>query len=514
MKSPQYIQMKHAGIVLDLPAEEVPITNWTGGENVQFQDDSTRRVGGYSKFKDLLLGTGPLFALNVLSGPISYWIYCTASGVYVTDGETVWSITPAAGLAPVEAGQWSGCILNGIPVLNNGEDPPMYWDLNTSNKCASVPGWPANSSCRAIRAFKYHLFALGVVSGGVDFPSTVWWSKSAEPGAIPTQWTPGPANDAGDMDLGDTPGGIVDGLALRDNLIVYKEFATYALAYVAGQFVYTSRKLFLTTGVAALNCISEVDGNHFVFTGNDVIRTDGQNFESLVDLKVKRALVESIDPAQRAACCVTSRQRNNQLWVSIPVQGGQGLTRAYVINTKTGAVGIRDLPSVAHVARGVVNAGAGSISWDSDPASWDSDITFWSQQTYDPTEDSLMMCAPVVNQLYAVDASDLNDGAVISAYVERASMPLGDSVMRGLITRIVPRIEGQVGDVLQIRTGGQAYFDQPITWSDPVDFVIGQDVAANVLTEGRLLTVRFSGDTERQWKIHSYRVGFVDLGLF
>jgi hypothetical protein len=514
MKSPRYVAFKHSGIVLDLPPEEVAIQNWTGGENVQFQDTATRRVGGYARYADPLLGTGPQFVLSVINGENAYWVYCTISGVFVTDGALHWDITPAGGLLPATAGQWSGCVLNGIPVINNGLNPPMYWNFNTANKAQPLPGWPAGATCKAMRAFKYHLFALNVFDGASDFPTSLWWSKSALPGTIPSEWTPTPANDAGDMDLGDTPGEIIDGLALRDYLIVYKEFATYSLSYVAGQFIYTSRKLFLTSGVAALNCIAEVDGAHYVFTGNDVIRTDGQNFESLVDLKVRHALVSSVDPAQRAAACVASRQRNNQIWVCIPVQGAQGLTRAYVINTLSGDVGIRELPGVAYVGRGVVNYGAGSVAWDSDPESWNSDVTFWAQQNYDPTEDSLLMASQAANKLFAVDVSDLADGVPVNAYVERASMPLGDQVLRALVTRIVPRVEGQQGDIITIRTGGQGYFDQPIKWSDPVPFVIGRDVGVNVLTEGRLISIRFEGATDRQWKVHSYRVGFVDLGLY
>jgi len=514
MKSPTYVQFKHSGIVLDIPPEEVSPDNWTSGLNVQFQDNATRRVGGYAAYADPALGTGPQFALSVISEENSYWLYCTASGVYVTDGALHWDITPVGGITPTTVGAWSGCVLNGIPVLNNGLNAPMYWDLSTVSKAKPLPGWKAGATCKAIRAFKYHLFALNVFDGSSDYPSTLWWSKSALPGTIPTEWTPTPSNDAGDMDLGDTLGEIVDGLALRDNLIIYKEFATYSLAYVAGQFVYTSRKLFLTSGVAALNCIAEVDGNHFVFTGNDVIRTDGQNFESLVDLKVKHALVDSIDPAQRRACCIASRQRNNQVWVNIPVQGGNGLTRAYVINTLTGSVGIRDLPGIAYVGRGIVNYGVGSMAWDSDNESWDSDVTFWSQQNYDPTEDSLLMCDEKVNKLWAVDVSDLNDGAKVSAFVGRDSMPLGEKVLRALVTRVVPRVEGQAGDTLYIRTGGQAYFDEPIEWSNPVPFLIGTDVGVNVLTEGRLISVRFEGATDRQWKVHSYRIAYVDLGLY
>ena len=68
--------------------------------------------------------------------------------------------------------------------------------------------------------------------------------------------------------------------------------------------------------------------------------------------------------------------------------------------------------------------------------------------------------------------------------------------------------------LINIRVGGQAYFDRPIQWSNPVPFTIGTDVAVDVQVEGRLISVRFEGTTSRAWKLHSYRLGIVDLGLF
>jgi hypothetical protein len=82
------------------------------------------------------------------------------------------------------------------------------------------------------------------------------------------------------------------------------------------------------------------------------------------------------------------------------------------------------------------------------------------------------------------------------------------------VTRVLPRLEGTTGEVVNIRCGGQAYFAQPITWSDPVPFTIGEDVGVDVQTEGRLISVRFEGATNRQWILHSYKLEVVDLGLF
>jgi hypothetical protein len=513
VKSPVYQEFQHWGTVMDIPPEEVGPERWTSVQNIAFKEQSTERAKGYAAWADILLGTGPLFALNVIAEAETFWIYCTANQVYVTDGSAHHDITPAGGLVSVNAGEWTGCILNGIPVLSNGADEPFYWNLNTASPCVILPGWPTGSFCKVIRAFKYHLFALGVTDAGNYQPDTLWWSAGAAPGAIPQAWTPAPDNDAGDMTLADTAGAIVDGLSLRDTFVVYKQFSCYVLNYVAGQYVYTQRKLFLTTGLQSSNCVAEMNGEHWVFTGNDVIRHDGQSFRSVVQDKVKRALVDSIDASKVLMSCVTSRIRDQQFWVCIATQGEPWLNKAYVINTGTEDVGEIELPGVAFVARGIVTATAGN-SWDSDNSAWDTDTTFWDQQAYTPTEDSILLCDQDANKLWNHGLDDLADGQPVHAWAERQSLPVQNAILRSMITRVVPRLEGQDGDTINIRVGGQAYFNQPISWSDPMPFVIGQSVGVDVQTEGRLISIRFEGTTERVWKLHSYRLGVVDLGLF
>jgi hypothetical protein len=513
MQSPEYTTHKHSGIILDLPPEEVAVANWTGGVNFQFQDTASTRVGGYQRFAGTPLGP-PIFALNVVYGILTYWIYCSETGVYVTDGQNHWDISPTPALSPSVIGDWTGTILNGIPCINNGRDAPMYWDLDTSHKVQPLPGWPVGATCKVIRAFKYHLFALNVFDGVNGFPDSVWWSEGAEPGALPTTWIPAPDNDAGDITLADTQGGIVDALPLRDTLIVYKAFTTYSLSYVAGQYVYTQRKLFLTTGLQSKNCVTEINGEHWVFTGTDLIRHDGQNFQSVLTNKCKNALVQSIDPTKTEWVTVTSRHRNSQIWVSIPTDNHPYLNTAYIVNVLTGDVGIRLLPDVAYVARGLVNLGDTNVSWDSDPEAWDTDVTFWDQSNYDPSEDSILMVDQDSNALWDVDASDSDDGQPVQAFIERQSLPINDNIMRAMITRVIPRLEGEPGEVVNIRVGGQSYFDQPISWSPPLPFVIGQDVAVNCQVEGRLISVLFEATTMRKWKVFSYKLQAVDLGLY
>lgn len=513
MLSPSYVGFKHSGVILDLPPEEVPKEQWTSVQNFKFEETASVRVGGYERWADAPLFP-PMFALNVTFASNAYWIYCGATQVAVTDGESHWDITPVAGLTPTTIGTWNGTILNGVPALSNGKDAPIYWPLNTATPCATLPGWPAGAYCKVIRAFKYHLFALGVFDGSVELDSTVWWSAAAAPGNVPSEWTPTPANDAGDMDLGDTPGIIVDGLPLRDQLVVYKEFTTYTLSYVGGQYTYTNRKLFLTTGLQSINSCTEVNGAHWVFTGKDLIVHDGQNYKSLVQDKVKKSIVNSIDPGKLAWSNVTARHRNNQVWLAYATQGSPYLNKALIVNALTGDCGERELPNIAFLARGVVAPASASVSWDADPDAWDSDITYWDQQSYSPTEDSLLMVDYDAPALWSADTSDGDDGQPVYAWLERQSLPTNDNILRALVLRIVPRISGEPGEVVDIRVGGQAFFDQPITWSDPQPFTIGSSVACDFQIEGRLISVRFEATTMREWTLYSYKMALVDLGLY
>ena len=264
----------------------------------------------------------------------------------------------------------------------------------------------------------------------------------------------------------------------------------------------------------ALNCVAELNGEHWVFTGKDVIRHDGQNFASVVQDRIKNELVASIDPLRIHTICVTARHRDNQMWVCIPTQGSPWLNRAYIINVLTGDCGVMDLPLVSFVARGIVTEGVGSLSWDADDQPWDEDITSWDQQSYSPTEDSILICDADDNKLWSHGLVDTADGQPMDAFIERQSLPINENINRALVTRVLPRLEGESGEVIYIRVGGQAYFNQPIAWSPQLPFEIGNSVGVDCQVEGRLISVRFEARTERAWRLHSYKMEVVDLGIF
>ena len=513
MKSPQYTKFKHYGIVTDLPPEEVPVENWTNCSNFQFEDLSSKRVGGYQTYAGTA-SAPPIFDIPVTVNGLPYWIYCSVNKVYVTDGTTHYNITPSGGLNTVTTGDWTGCILNGIAVLNNGSNAPFYWNSNTSSACQYLPNWKAGTTCKVIRAFKYHLIALNVFDG-VRYGSTLWWSNAAVAGSVPTAWTPSTTNDAGDFSLSDTDGDIVDGLSMRDSFVVYKKSSTYVMSYVAGAYVFTQRKSFLSTGMVASNCVCEVNGNHWVFTGTDVIVHDGQSFESIVKFKVKNNLIGAIEPSLIKQCIVVPRLTQKQVWVCIPETGMTALSKAYIINIDTKECGVRTLPSIDYIGRGIVDT-SGASNWASDSNTWNSDITFWDEQKYSPNADTMLMCSRATSALYAVDTISSNDGVAFYSELERLSIPMGEDVLltRRVVERITPHIEGINGDVISISVGGQTNFDEAINWSAPQSFTIGTDKDVYFMVEGRIHSIRFYSTSVNPWKIHNYTMTHVDAGIY
>lgn len=517
MRRHEFATFKHGGVMLDTPPEEVPAEFWTFVQGVEFDDGQTVRVPGYGRWFDPLIGP-PIFAMNVRLEAVSYWFYCGVDFVAITDGTGHFDLTPAGFVAGVEKGTWTGCVLNGVPCLNNPRNTPMYWNFNTAGDMLPLPGWPAGALCRCLRSFKYHLFALGVTDAGELQEQTLWWSMAAEPGSIPQEWVPSAENDAGDMTLGDEPGFLLDAQPLRDTLIVYKSIGIYVLSYVAGQYVYTQRKLFSTVGALGSNCVQEYKGEHWVITADDVIRHDGQTYRSALQELGKATINRSIDVVNARTCCLTVMHKLSQVWVCIPTAGSEWLNRAYVIQVNRNQIGERELPNVAFVARGQVVVGAGlSDEWDDDTQAWDLDGSFWDEAVFSPTDDSLMMCQPASADgphLQLVDAVGSADGVPLYALAERQGLPMVDTTLRGLCTRIVPRIDGGAGEVLQIRMGGQEAFGQPITWSDPQDFIIGTSTHVDTLTEGRFFALRVEGATLNKWRMHSYRLQIAPRGEF
>lgn len=508
-------RLKPLGLNKDYPAYDVPPDFYTDASNVKFLDGAAERVDGYAQSYGTL-DHAPLYLVPVYL-PLNFLImYAGESVVSVSDGVQQFTITPAAGWTGSLSDRITGGSLNALPFLNNAKETPIYWDGNTSNIMLPLPGWPAVTYAKALRPYKNFLIAMNLQESGNDYPTKLLWSNSAEPGAVPAEWTAAADNDAGDAILASLPGGLVDGLALRDAFVIYKTQGCYLMQYVGGNDVMVFRELFANVGMLAPGCAVEVKGTHFVLTDGDLVRHDGNTAQSVINERMRDWLFSDIDGDNGEMTYLTHNATQSEIWICYPSSGSSVCDKALIYNYEADTYGIRALPDCPHITGGIIGSELLIDTWDEagDFANetWTTIERIWNRKGYTPTADGLIMAGYTASELYDVAAADTADGATMAAYVTRESLDLGDPERLKLVRRVWPRITGTAGDTIELTVGYQMEAGDAITYGTPVSFTIGTDEHLSVFSKGRYLSFKWSDTSNNKWKLHGFDVEYKLLG--
>jgi len=512
------ITIRPSGIVEDINAAEAPPEVWNAGNNVVFKNGFTRAFPGYAPAASGNLYK-PQWLLPVVTPTTYYWIYGginaagDAGGIGVTDGTNHFDITPAGGIPVTTIGDWTGGMLNGIPVINHGKGPPLYWDLTTSNPCLPLPDWPENTTCEALRPFKYHLIAMNITDASGEYPDLVLWSNAANPGAIPDSWTPAADNDAGNFAISTPAGSIIDGGAMRDQFVVYKQHSTSIMQYVAGQFVFSNRKAFVTTGILARNCWAEYGGSHYVLTDGDLIQHDGQQVQSLIQGKMKEWLFSQIDADNYTRCCMVSSHERAELLVGFPQQGEQYLNKGLVYDVTSGSFGVVDLAQLSYLARGILSSDADDLIWEGNSKTWDQYSTAWNTRKFNPTTDTTVMSSEVNNHILLLGSGYTADGQPIPVHLNWQTKDLGSPQQLKLVKAIWLNAEVSTTTGF-IRVGVQKNENDPIDWGPQIR--VEQNslgyFKADMLRTGRFISLEFTADQNSEWRFNSIDIDHELMG--
>lgn len=509
-----------AGVIKDIAASELPPGAWSDASNIRFLDGAALQFLGHGQVYGTPLDS-PQYLLQANVAGQRYWLYGTASKQVAVSNSSgtsthtdITHATPRAGTVNA----WSGCVFGGIPVLNAGDGlPPMYWDTNLTHKFVDLTAWPASTSCKVIRQYKNMLIALSVTKSGTAYPFMVKWSNLAVPGALPSTWDASDATqDAGEFDLAEGQDSIVDGLGLKDSLIVYKESSTWAIDYIGGTFILKPRKVSGMSGLFNMNCAVDFDSGmqnlHFVVTGSDIVIHDGFTAQSVLDKKDRRYFFQSIDVANKGKVFVFKNPFLNEIFVAYPSIGATWCDTALVYNYVDGTVSFRSLPLVTHAAYGPVdNSLAGN--WNQDSAPWDTDLTAWNGPDYTPDTARVMM-GSANDKLYLLDASASFDGALPNAYLERVGLSFDAPERIKLVTGIRPRIAGNKGGTVTVKIGAADRPDVVPTWQASMPYTIGSTLKLDCFVSGRFLAVRFETGSAFSWKLDGFALEVNDNGAF
>jgi hypothetical protein len=509
------------GVIKDLSVHELPPDAWTDASNVRMLDGYAQQFLGHGAAYGAP-SVVPYHVLPVNVGDARYWLYAGAQKIYavtISGGAAVHTnlTRQSAGVDVNYTGvpnAWTSTLLSGIPIFNAGNtvDPPQQWDLNPANRMTTLSNWPANTYCKAMRTYKNFLIALNVTKGANNFPFMVKWSSPADPGGVPATWDETDAtNEAGEFDLAESNGRIIDGLQLRDSFMIYKEDSVWRMTFIGGDYVMSFQKVLGVSGALNRNCIVEVDGWHFVLTGSDVVVHDGQSATPILDKQSRRALFQDMDVQAIDRSFVFKNPFLNEVFVCYASAGNSVPNKAMVWNYRDKTVSYRTLPNLNHANYGTVDQSL-SDSWDADTDPWNSDLTLWNGPGFTPNTTRVLM-ASNDNNLFLLDSSAMFNGVAPVAYLERRGLGYDNDETRKLVKGIRPRITGNTGETVIIKVGSQEdAYEDPVYES--FMYTIGEDLKIDCLIDTRYVAIRFETGTALLWRLDSYDVEIEPTGMF
>ena len=358
------------GLALDVPPWEVGPDYWTSGSNVVFENGLAKRVGGTREVYVQNTADPVMHLLNVRApGGITesnFWLVFGDDSIDALETSNINSITGAA-LTPVtKAWEWSSTLLNNIPCFSNSLDAPRYWAGDVGTPAVALPGWPAGTICKSLVAFKHHLFALDIDGPSGHFESQILWSDAAAPGDVPATWTASASNEAGDDLLAETPGPCMVGVALQDTLLIFKRASLYGVNFIGGDEIFSTRLLDGTRGALTRRAVVDIGGKVLTVTDGDVFLTDGTNWYSIAQGRVKNHLFSQIDFENYEMLFVVHDHARNVVRIYYPTAGNSFCNEFIEYNVAEDTHAVLSCVDVTCAAVGIINDTALDETWDAD----------------------------------------------------------------------------------------------------------------------------------------------------
>ncbi len=372
---------------------------------------------------------------------------------------------------------------------------------------------------KSIRAFRSFLVALNVTRGGVSYPRVVKWSTEAGIQGVPSSWNETTSTvDAGEYELADTKGDILDGLQLRDTFMIYKEDATYSMSFVGTPFIFSFRQLSPTIGAISKNCVAEFDGGHAIFGKGNFYINDGQRLKPILPQKLKEYVFTTLDGAQINKCFVAADYGRTEILFCFTADGAltNHPNKAIVWNYITNTFTIRDLPDLAHIGYGNVGNPTTSTTWASTTTSWAGTTGPWTM-SYDLQDKVLLFADPANTKLYRDGSGNREDTADMVSYIERTGLTMNgqgqpDHTTVKRISSIWPKMSISGSDSINVYLGTQMSTEGGISWNAPVTFNPNTQSKVSVRGTGKLYAVRFESTTDMNWELDGYSIEVDNVG--
>lgn len=555
-------ELGKVGIVSDANPYDLPANAFNDGNNVIFDEGRISRapvfkqlypavksVKTWADFGTDVWSTGSSVTFESAEGNNTDFSRFVGSYADPANGETVFVadkdgtvrsypqgdlqiVTPSTATLVTSEEPWTAAQVSGISVLaRNGMVPyarnlladSTYKELSTSN-------WPSNNTCAAMRSYNDFMIALNVTKGATAYPTMVKWCDPVPYGAsvASLDWdAASTTNSAGENVIGEMTTPIVDGLKLGTQFIIYSADQVWIMEYTGSSLVFNFRRLFPTGGVINVNCVTEVEGKHFVFGVDDIYVHDGSTKKSVADGRVRRRIFKNLDQSKRKNFFVLHDTVANFIYFCYYTRQNEAnfkstefCNKAAIYNYREDTWSFMDLPNVVGGAEAKV-----FLTKFTYPVVNDSyqnyNTTYLSFDSNTPKVPIMLGITDTANGLtesrvYAIDLPTV--GAVNlpanletfkPAYVARTGIDLDEAnlELRGYkyINSITPQAEFEVTDgVFNWEIGSTDLPGGAITYQTTYDYRPDNDYIINTRVFGRYLAYKISTSNIENFRISGF----------
>lgn len=405
-----------------------------------------------------------------------------------------------------------------------------------------------------VRAFNNRLFAMNMTEtnssgASIHYPLRLRWSNFAEENAAPFLWDDfadlrDPDSNtnsegtiealqngyAGYIDLADSNGELIDMLPLKDYLFVYTEFETYVgtptmNAYQPFQF----KKLFNDSGILAPECVTEVEGSHFVVTQNDIIMHNGASKKSIASNRVKNKIINEISQINPSATKVHLHSDKKEVWVLYVAPGSDkdswACNKAAIWNYEFDTWSFCDIPysyDIALIDPPVLTKSATwedfqNVSWDSIEAKqtpWQKDVSNFHKRitvVASAAKGFYQVDIGAYNHLWSPDNPDVVTEVPLKMWTERFGIDfdnMTDEWNQKHVNVFNPQVTGR--GTIQFAAGGTQYSNEKGHNHSVRNYIAGKTRQVNVrLNHPYLYYEMYDEDPDSTIAINSLIIEYV-----
>lgn len=503
------------GVLTDPNPYNLPITGFTMANNIRYDEGKVRRAPVFRTVKDTL-GFDPRAAFGIVPNS-GFDTVILVSDAYVINEYSNGSLTNRSGSisGSSDPRPFTTSSLADVTYINRADRVPVFRLPNGTN-FADLTHWDSGWRAEALRPFGDFLLGLNMTESSTHYANRVRFSNIVTANAIPDSWdATDTTKSAGFSDLVQMQTGIVDGLQLGTNFIIYSSTEAMLMEFVGGTFIFNFRKLFSDEGIINQNCVVEADGKHYVFGTHDIYMHDGTTKQSICDERTRKFIYTGLNAKNSDRCFVQHNRALDEIYFCYQ-SGDQHASftdtarcnRAAVFNYKNGTWSFMDLPNISAGTSANVNT---STTYAASTGTYNNiGGSYYDQEDSFDRHTLMVGNSDTGNgltqaRMYGLDLADdgsmafnVNTQATKAPFAERIGLDL-DEIRQPIdgykvITRMLPQIAttNSSNTNITVEFGASDIPNNTPTYTTTATFDISTDYKIDSRAAGRYLSYKIS----------------------